>query len=158
MKSIPPARRRRLTHRALPTFGGLAAVSLIAGLLVGAGTDSAAERTASRFADAWQRGDYRAMHELLTTESRASHPLAAFRRAYMRAAATATATRIEPSDPDGEEGDKVTVPVVVETRVFGALRGNIAIPVSGERVSWSPQLVFPELGAGERLRRASLPP
>ncbi|HKP21553.1 MAG TPA: hypothetical protein VJT68_08540, partial [Thermoleophilaceae bacterium] len=142
----------------MPTLGGLAAVALVAGLLVGAATESAAERTASRFAEAWQRGDYRAMHELLTPESRASHPLPAFRRAYRRAAATATATRVDPGEPDGVEGDSVTVPVVVETRVFGALRGNVAIPVSDERVSWSPQLVFPELRPGERLTRTSLPP
>jgi penicillin-binding protein A len=142
----------------MPTLGGLAAVALTAGLVVGAATDSAAERTASRFADAWQRGDYRAMHELLTPEARASHPLPEFRRAYRRAEGTATATRIEPGDPDGVDGDNVTVPVVVETRVFGALRGDVRVPVSDEHVSWSPQLVFPELGPGERLRRTSVPP
>ncbi|HEX6652553.1 MAG TPA: penicillin-binding transpeptidase domain-containing protein [Thermoleophilaceae bacterium] len=158
MKSIPPARRRRITHRALPTIGGLAAVSLIAGMMVGGATESTAERTATRFAEAWQRGDYRAMHRLLTPDSRAHHPLPEFRREYRRAAATATATRIDPGDPDGVDGDTVTVPVVVETRVFGALRGDLRIPVSGEHVSWSPGLVFPELGPGERITRASLPP
>jgi penicillin-binding protein A len=157
VNSIPPARRRRLTHRALPTLGGLAAVSLIAGLLVGAGTESAAERTASRFADAWQEGDYRAMHRLLTPDSRARHPLPAFRRDYEGAAATATARRIEAGDPAGTHGDAVAVPVTVDTRVFGALRGNVEIPVSGEQVTWSPRLVFPELAPGERLTRASLP-
>ena len=139
-------------------MAGLAAVSLIAGLVVGAGTESAAERTASRFTDAWQRGDYRAMHRLLTPASRDLHPLPAFRRAYERAAATATVRRIDPDDPAGTHGDAVTVPVVVETRVFGDLRGNVEVPVSGEQVTWSPRLVFPELGPGERLRRASLPP
>jgi hypothetical protein len=158
VKRIPPARRRRITHRALPTLGGLAAVSLIAGLLVGASADSAAERTASRFADAWQRGDYRAMHRLLTPASRALHPLPEFRRAYERAAATATVRKIDPDDPDGVDGDTVTVPVVIETRVFGSLRGKLELPVSDERVDWSPRLVFPELRPGERLRRASLPP
>jgi peptidoglycan glycosyltransferase len=158
VKSIPPARRRRITHRALPTLGGLAAVSLIAGMMVGAATEGVTERTASRFAEAWQRGDYRAMHRLLTPASRARHPLAAFRRAYERAAATATARSIEPGNPSEVHGDTVTVPVVVDTRVFGALRGNVELPVSGERVAWSPRLVFPELGQGERLRRASLPP
>jgi cell division protein FtsI/penicillin-binding protein 2 len=139
-------------------MAGLAAVSLIAGLAAGAGTESAAERTASRFTDAWQRGDYRAMHRLLTPASRDLHPLPAFRRAYDRAAATATVRRIDPDDPVGTHGDAVTVPVVVETRVFGDLRGNVEVPVSGEQVAWSPRLVFPELGPGERLRRASLPP
>jgi penicillin-binding protein A len=142
----------------MPTLGGLAAVSLVAGMMVGASADSATERAASRFAEAWQRGDYRAMHRLLTPASRRQHPLAEFRRAYEQAAATATVRRIEPEEPDGVDGGTVTVPMVVETRVFGALRGNLRIPVSDERVAWSPQLVFPELRPGERLRRASLPP
>ena len=142
----------------MPTLGGLAVVSLIAGLLVGAAAESGTERAAARFADAWQRGDYRAMHRLLTPASRRQHPLADFRRAYRRAAATATATRIDPGDPEDVDGDTVTIPVVVETRVFGDLRGNVAIPVSDERVTWSPRLVFPELAPGERLSRASLPP
>jgi len=142
----------------MPTLGGLAAVSLIAGLLVGAGTETGAQRTASRFADAWQRGDYRAMHGLLAPDSRARHPLSSFRRAYERAAATATVRNIEAGDPEGSGGDAVTVPVVVDTRVFGSLRGDVEIPVSGEYVNWSPRLVFPELGPGDRLSRASLPP
>ena len=141
----------------MPTLGGLAAVSLVAGLLAGAATDSAAERTASSFTEAWQSGDYRAMHRLLTPESRALYPLPEFRRAYERAAATATASSIDVDDPAGVDGDSVTVPVVVGTRVFGALRGKVEIPVSGEHVAWSPRLVFPELRRGERLRRASLP-
>jgi transpeptidase family protein len=158
MKRIPPARRRRITHRALPTLGGLAAVSLVAGAFVGANADSAAERTASDFVAAWERGDMRAMHRLLTPGSQARYPLASFRRAYERAAATATIRSIDPADPDGVHGDEVTVPVVLDTRVFGALRGNLRIPVSGEHVDWAPRLVFPELRAGERLTRSSLPP
>jgi penicillin-binding protein A len=158
VKRIPQARRRRITHRALPTLGGLAAVSVVAGLVVGAGTDSAAERTASRFASAWERGDYRAMYAMLTPASRAAHPLHGFRHAYERAAATATVKSIDPGSPSGVSGKTVTVPVVLDTRVFGALRGNVAIPVSGERVAWTPRLVFPELAPGERLRRVSLPP
>jgi cell division protein FtsI/penicillin-binding protein 2 len=158
MKRIPPARRRRITHRALPTLGGLAAVSLVAGAFVGANADSAAERTASDFVAAWERGDMRAMHRLLTPGSQARYPLASFRRAYERAAATATIRSIDPADPDGVHGDEVTVPVVLDTRVFGALRGNLRIPVSGEHVDWAPRLVLPELRAGERLTRSSLPP
>ena len=132
-------------------------MSLVAGMMVGAATDSATERTATRFAEAWQRGDYRAMHRLLTPASRASHPLPEFTQEYRRAAATATATRVEPGDPKGVDGDTVTLPVVLGPRVFGALRGDLKIPVSDERVAWTPRLVFPELGPGERLRRASLP-
>jgi peptidoglycan glycosyltransferase len=158
VNGIPAERRRRITHRALPTLGGLAAVSLIAGALVGASTPSASERTATEFAEAWERGDLRAMHGLLSAGARERYPLASFRRAYRDAAETATLASLVAGDPDGSEDDEVVIPVVVETRVFGSLRGKLRVPVSGERVDWRPRLVFPELRAGERLSRNSLPP
>ena len=79
-----------MTHRALPTLGGLAAVSLLAGAFVGASVGSAEERTASDFVDAWERGDMAAMHGLLSPRARSRYPIARMRRAYRRAAATAT--------------------------------------------------------------------
>ena len=157
MKSLPAERRRRLTHRTLPTLGGLAVVSLAAGMIVGASAHSAAERAADDFAGAWERGDLRAMHALLSDQAQQRYPLRRFRRAYERAAATATLTKVEAGDAEGFEGGVVTVPVVVDTRVFGRLRGNMRIPVPDDRVDWQPHLVFPELRPGERLRRASLP-
>ncbi|HMJ94870.1 MAG TPA: penicillin-binding transpeptidase domain-containing protein [Thermoleophilaceae bacterium] len=157
MKSIPSERRRRLTHRALPAVAGLAAVSLLAGAMVGASTRSPSERVAGDFADAWARGDLRRMHGLLSDASSARFPLARFRRAYRRADATATMTSLEPGDPEGAESGEVTVPVVVETRVFGSLRGDLRVPVSDDHVDWSPRMVFPELRSGERLRRVSVP-
>jgi transpeptidase family protein/penicillin-binding protein len=156
LKTIPPERRRRLTHRALPALAGLAAVSLVAGTIVGSTTRSASEQAAGDFADAWERGDLRGMHDLLSEASSARFPIERFRRAYRRAAATATMTDLDAGDPETVNG-VVTVPVVVDTRVFGSLRGNLRVPVSGDRVDWSPRLVFPELRAGERLRRVSVP-
>ena len=158
VKPIPAERRRRITHRALPALGGLAAVSLVAGAFVGANADSATERAATDFTAAWKRNDLRAMHRLLTPAARARYPLARFRRAYDRAAATATLTSIDPSEPDGVHDGHVTVPVVLGTRVFGRLRGDLDIPVTDGRVDWEPRLVFPELRSGERLSRSSLPP
>jgi hypothetical protein len=158
VKGIPAERRRRITHRALPTLGGLAAVSLVAGALVGASTPSASERTATEFAEAWERGDLRTMHRLLDADSKARYPLARFRRSYRDAAGTATLASVTADDPEGSQGDEVIVPVVVETRVFGSLRGKLRVPVRDERVDWEPRLVFPELRAGERLTRNSLPP
>jgi cell division protein FtsI/penicillin-binding protein 2 len=133
-------------------------VSLVAGAFVGATTDSASERRATDFVEAWERGDLRAMHRLLSAPSRERYPLRRFRRAYERAAATATLTRIDPGDPAAVEDGEVTVPVVLDTRVFGDLRGDLRIPVSDERIEWKPRLVFPELRRGERLRRTSVPP
>jgi penicillin-binding protein A len=158
VKSSPAERRRRLTHRALPALGGLAAVSLVAGAFVGGKVNSASESAAADFVTAWQQGDFRSMHDLLTADAKERYPLPPFRRAYARAAATATLRSIDPSDPERLDDGEVTVPVVLKTRVFGALRGDLSIPVSGEQVDWQPSLVFPELRPGERLRRSSLPP
>jgi penicillin-binding protein A len=158
VKRIPPERRRRITHRALPTLGALAAVSLVAGVFAGANADSATERAASDFVSAWERGDMRTMHGLLTPAARARYPMRAFRAAYERAAATATLRSIDPEDPEGVHDGEVTIPVVLDTRVFGSLRGDLEVPVSEEHVAWAPRLVFPELRPGERLTRRSLPP
>jgi len=158
VKSIPPERRRRLTHRAIPALSSLAAVSLIAGGIVGSSTRSSAERVAGDFTDAWERGDMRAMHDLMSAESRARFPVERLRRAYRRAAATATMTELDAGDPEAADDGEVTVPVVVDTRVFGSLRGDLTVPVTGESVDWDPRLVFPELRAGERLTRVSAPP
>jgi penicillin-binding protein A len=158
VKSIPSERRRRLTHRALPALGGLAAVSIVAGALVGSSTESPSERVAGDFAEAWESGELREMHDLLTESASSRFPLPRFRRAYRRAAATATMTAIEAGEPEGEGDSEATVSMVVQTRVFGSLRGELRVPISGERVDWAPRLVFPELRAGERLRRISAPP
>jgi peptidoglycan glycosyltransferase len=139
-------------------MGGLAAVSLVAGAFVGANAHSAAERAAKDFVSAWERGDMRAMRRLVTSETRARYPLQRIRRAYQRAAATATLTSIDPGEPERVEDDHVTMPVVLHTRVFGSLRGRIDIPIVDGRVDWQPRLVFPELRSGERLTRSSLPP
>jgi cell division protein FtsI/penicillin-binding protein 2 len=141
----------------MPTLGGLAAVSLIAGAFVGARADSAAERAASDFAEAWGQGDLRAMHGLLTSSAQERYPFERFRRAYERAAATATLTSLDPEDAEGLEDGQVAVPVVLSTRVFGDLRGDLDVPVSDDHVDWEPHLVFPELRRGERLRRTSVP-
>jgi hypothetical protein len=151
-------RRRRLTHRALPAVGGLAALALAAGALVGSLAASADERAARDFTRAWQRGDERAMYALLSDSARSAYPFERFRRAYRRAADTATLVAVTAGEPEGARGDSVVVPMTVRTRVFGPLRGELLVPVDDERVEWQPRLVFPELREGERLRRDSVPP
>jgi penicillin-binding protein A len=151
-------RRRRLTHRALPAIGGLAAIALAAGALVGSLAGSADERAAGDFAEAWERGDERAMYALLSDSARSTYPFERFRRAYRRAADTATLVAVAAGDPDGARNGSIAVPMTLRTRVFGRLRGELLVPVAEERVEWQPRLVFPELREGERLRRESVPP
>ncbi len=142
----------------MPALGGLAAVCFVAGAMAGSRAESAEERAATDFVAAWERGDLRAMHGELSDDARTRYPLARFRRAYRRAAATATLTAVE-ADDSGDAGDgEVTIPVVLETRVFGSLRGDLAVPASEGAVDWEPRLVFPELRDGERLARTSAPP
>jgi len=158
MIGLSGERRRRLTHRALPALGGLALVAGAAGMVVGSQAQSGSQRTAGEFTQAWERGDYDAMYDMLDEASREVHSRKAFRAAYQRAAATATATGVEVGDPEGERDGSVTVPVEVETRVFGPVRANLRLPVHDEQVIWGPLLAFPGLRRGEALARESEPP
>src|SRR5918992_2361024 len=158
MIGLSGERRRRLTHRALPALGGLALVAGAAGMVVGSQVQSGSQRTAGEFTQAWERGDYDAMYDMLDDASREAHTRKQFRAAYRRAAATATATGVEVGDPQGERNGSVAVPVEVETRVFGTVRANLRLPVHNEQVTWGPLLAFPGLRRGEALARASEPP
>jgi penicillin-binding protein A len=158
MIGLSGERRRRLTHRALPALGGLALVAGGAGMVVGSQAQSGTQRTAGEFAEAWERGDYGAMYDLLDDASRDAHTRKQFEAAYRRAAATATATGIEAGDPEGERDGSVAVPVDIHTRVFGTVRATLRLPVHDEQVTWGPLLAFPGLRRGEALARASDPP
>jgi cell division protein FtsI/penicillin-binding protein 2 len=118
---------------------------------------SAEETAAADFTAAWERGDYEAMHALLDDASRRAHPLPEFRRAYRDAAAVATAHAVEAGEPRAEDDD-VVVPMATRTRVFGTVRGDLRLPVNGERLVWGPLLAFPGLRPGEALGRRSEPP
>src|ERR671934_565004 len=101
------------------------------------------------------------MHRELSAGAQRRVPLAAFTNAYRAAAATATASRVDTGRPR-VHGHEVVVPVTVVTRIFGTVRGTIALPLAGSgdaaRIAWVPRLAFPGLGAGERLgRRTRLP-
>ncbi|HKF80842.1 MAG TPA: penicillin-binding transpeptidase domain-containing protein [Thermoleophilaceae bacterium] len=158
MNQLTTERRRRLTYRALPVLGGLAALALLAGVMVGSGIDSGAERTARAFGRAWQQGDYRRMHELLTAEARGRWDERRLKRAYAVAAATATAGSVDVGDPQGERRSAVRLPVEVRTRVFGTVRGEVSVPIEGRAVAWAPHLVFPGLEPGDALRRRTRQP
>jgi hypothetical protein len=55
-------RRRRVVTRAIPLIV-LAAAAFTAGLIIASGSETSA---AQRFLDAWERGNYGAMHAELT--------------------------------------------------------------------------------------------
>ena len=127
-------RRKRLLRRALPALGALA---FVVGLGAGAGARSADERAAVAFAEVWQRRDFGAMHALLSERAKRAHRPADLRRAYARAAATATAESVDVADSRGERDGRVIVPVAVRTRVFGVVRGELLVPVEDGLVEWA---------------------
>ena len=136
----------------------MAAFALAAGLLVGSIVDSGDEKAARAFGSAWERRDWRGMYELLTPAAREQWTPGDLRRAYQRAAATATATRVIPAKPAGERDGRTRLPVAVRTRLYGSVRGEILLPIDNGKVDWAPHLVFPGLDPGVPLLRRSVPP
>ncbi len=135
----------------------VALVAFVVGLAFGGRADSEVERVARQFSTAWERGDYSAMHRLLSPDARAVVSRDQLAAAYERAAATATATGVTTGDPE-TDGDLARIPVAVDTRIFGTLRGQVELPIVDEAVDWRAHLVFPGLLAGETLdRRTSAP-
>jgi penicillin-binding protein A len=149
-----PAARRRLALRVL---AGVAAAAFLVGLIVGATTQSGAERTTRSFAAAWERGDYGRMYAMLTPAARKRVSATGFRGAYAAAAATATAVSIGTGKVHGD-GDVARVGVAVRTRIFGVVRGSVSVPVVDDRVDWAPHMVFPGLEPGESLTRRTQAP
>ena len=153
---LPPERRRLIERRGGPALAALALLGLVLGLVAGAGP-SERERTAERFAQAWERGDHAAMHAMLTPAAQRRVSRAELRDAYREAAATATLARLAAEDPE-EDGDEVAVPVVAHTRVFGPVQGEVRLPIQGRRVEWARHLAFPSVPQGAELARRSVVP
>ncbi len=156
-RHLSDERRRRLTRRAAPAVAGVAVLILLI-VVIASGGPSPAIGVARNFTRAWERSDYGAMYGLLTPDSRRTIGAAAFAAAYRDAADTATATSIKVRQPQ-ESKKGATVDVRVRTRVFGAVKGRLDVPVHKSHVVWSRSLVFPGLKPGETLtRRSDVPP
>ncbi len=165
--AVPPHARRRprpAWRRIAPIFA-IAVLAFAGGILVGAGGEQAARTAAQDFADAWAKGDYAAMHALLTTQAQERTPLKRFAAAYRTAATTATATAIVAGRAgEPREDGTVSVPMQVRTRLFGTLASPLEVPTAlmqGGKVGidWRPELVHPGLRAGEELvRETRMPP
>jgi penicillin-binding protein A len=143
----------------------MAAVAFVMGVIFGAGHHpSAAQGVATRFVQAWSRGDYPAMYAQLGPTSRSRLSLRRLTRLYEQTARTATATRTAIAGKVRSAGSGVfEIPVRVHTRLFGTLHASFHVKVAssseGQRVQWSSSLLFPGLRAGETLtRNMTLPP
>ena len=101
------------------------------------------------------------MYAEISPKAAKRYPRAEFADDYRKAQKTATATRVTTGDPTATEvrgKQAAVVPVSFETHAFGQISGRLVLPLAGDKVAWSPNLVFPGLGPGERLvRNAQVP-
>src|SRR4051794_6769194 len=157
-RSAPPSRpsraRARVRLRLLGAGAILAGAAFAGGVVVGSLHVPSSQRTAERFAAAWSRGDFAAMYSELSRPERARIRRGAFSTAYQRALDTATAVRVVTGTP-ARDGDAFRVPVRVQTRIWGAVRGAVRVPITDAGVDWSHDLVFPGLRRGEHLTRTT---
>jgi hypothetical protein len=102
------------------------------------------------------------MYGDLDPAAQRSLPITQFAADLRDAAATATLTAARAGHPSPPQAGIVTVPVVVNTRIFGSLPLRFEIPVtgtgSGAHVAWTQSLVFPGLRLGEVLTRQTTMP
>jgi hypothetical protein len=162
-KPRPRTRRRRHAIADPKRFAPLAAtavVALVGGIMLGAGHVPEERKTATAFARAWERGDERAMYALLSDAAKKRTSLQRLERTYRQAAEILTLEKVRA----GRMTSDTTVPIVLETRIFGTLRGTLTLPMgdrkdAGPGIDWRAELVYPGLRRGEKLRReTSLPP
>jgi cell division protein FtsI/penicillin-binding protein 2 len=127
------------------------------------GSQPPARDAADRFARAWARGAYAEMYAELSDQARRRTSARQFGEAYAAAAQTATIDRIEPFGAQGPgrfQGARVvSVPLRVHTRAYGIVAAPLVLPLDGDRIAWSANLVFPGLQPGQHLeRRPEVPP
>jgi penicillin-binding protein A len=152
----PPGRRRSRGAR----FAPLAVIAVTAfgvGAIIGLRHEPAGATVARQWAAAWERGDYSAMHGLLSDRARHRASLQRFERTYRQAGETITLSKVRIGKPRHASGDAYDLPVRLQTKIFGRLSGHVRLPMvdeaDGSGVDWRSQLVFPGLRPGERLQR-----
>ena len=129
------------------------------------GATLAASRTklpsVQSFADAWESQDFADMYAEVSPKTASRYSLSRFTDNYGKAQETATVTKVttgEVSASDSDGRQVAVMPVSIDTNAFGEISGEIQLPLDGDHVAWSPNLVFPGLGEGERLvRRTRVP-
>ena len=132
------------------------------GVYVGAQHEPAGAAVARDWADAWERGDYASMHGMLSADAQKRASLKRFVRTYRDAGETATVTKVAAGEPKQGADGAYDLPVSMQTRIFGSLRGTVGLPMveeaDGPAVDWRAPMAFPGLRTGEKLTRETTLP
>jgi cell division protein FtsI/penicillin-binding protein 2 len=161
---MPPRRASagQTRVRRAAAVGGVLVAAVGVGLVCGATGGPDERRTVLSYAGAWERGDVAGMRAQITGDAQRRWPGRAFAQRFAAAADLATIRRVRPGTPVKEAAGRWRLPVVVDTRVFGAISGDLRLDVvhdgDAARIDWHPHLVFPGLAAGEQLRRTTTMP
>lgn len=141
----------------------LGAAGLSGYLVLDARADRATESDlVANYVKAWGRQDFAAMHADLNEASKKridEKQFAAYNREQLD---TATTKKLVPGEVV-RDGEQFSVPVTVDTRMFGAMKGTVQLRITGEgdkaRIAWARRMAFPGLRDGESLSRSTeMPP
>jgi peptidoglycan glycosyltransferase len=154
-RRAPRRRRSPLTY--LVPLLLIAIVGVLVALIVRHDRQITRQRAdAAAFTKAYAARDATAMWRALDAASQKAYPRARFAALVRRAdtAATVKAKRIGKATKPKQGA--VSVPVAVQTRLFGTLHGTLKLPVKDGGVAWTPVLRLPGLRKGESPKRRTL--
>lgn len=113
-----------------------------------------------RYASAWEHNDYAVMWAELTPRARHRVSEAEFAAELGDAEQTATVSHLRPTNFLAIHGSTAEVGFVIDTRVFGRLHEDLAVPLVGSgastHIGFNTSLLFPGLKHGELLSRTTL--
>lgn len=127
-------------------------------MFVGSKHQSAGQKAARAFTLAWERGDFGAMYEHLTSTAQERVKPAQFVKAYEMASDVATTVRMVAGHPKDEGNGLIRVPMTITTRIFGTVRAPLVLHTDGGKIAWRSNLVFPGVPRGAKLDRSTVAP
>jgi penicillin-binding protein 2 len=126
---------------------------------------SPAYQAAEAFLEAWEAGDYAAMYELCSSQSRADVPYQEFQRIYQEVSAEATILVVHPilhAVLEDKTTARATFAAEIETSFVGSfsVENELSLTWEGDRwgVDWSKRSIFRELEGDNLVHMVSRSP
>lgn len=117
---------------------------------------SAAISSAEAYVGAWSKGDFAAMHALLSPATRESVSAEEFEAVHREAERVATITSVSVAakpEKESSSGSAIVIPVRMRltTKAFGTIEAPLDLTYAEGGLTWASHLVFPGLREGETL-------